>query len=138
MRHTPEREIVLQLVFELPPFFTAKELESACKNERLTRGTVYNTLELLVSAQILRGVQRLNGNHGTEYEIIVDDQPHMWVMCQKCGRIFDMKDKAIERIILERKYANFEASHFSLVVYGQCKTCRPMRSGRYTRKATPK
>lgn len=138
MRHTPEREIVLQLVFELPPFFTAKELEEKCKAEHLTRGTVYNSLELFVSAQILRGVHRLQGNHATEYEVIVEEQPHMWVICQKCGRVFDMKDKAVERIIMERKYTNFGVTHFSLVVYGQCKTCRATRAGRYSPKSTPK
>lgn len=127
-RHTPEREIVLQVVFEMPPFFTSQELEERCQEEHLSRATVFNTLDLLVAAQILRAVHRLQGKRNIEYELIVEAQPHMWGICQKCGRVFEMKDKVIERVVMEHKYGNFEPAYLSLVVYGKCRVCRIKKS----------
>ena len=63
----------------------------------------------------------------TEYELIVLPRPRMQVVCLKCGRVTDIQDKAIERLVEERKYTNFEMQRFSLFIYGECRTCRRRR-----------
>ena len=128
MRHTPEREMVLMCVCQLPQPFTADELEQACQNDRISHGTIYNALELFITAQILHANNRQKGRHATEYELISGNKIRMQYICQECGRTVEMHDKAISRLIRERKYSNFELQHFSLYVYGQCKICRSKKA----------
>ena len=118
------RNAVLEQAFMLPQPFTADQLVEACQAQRISVGTVYNSLEIFVSAQILHSITRQRGQNATEYEWMVGDQTRMQVVCEKCGRVSDFHDKAIERLIQERRYSNFTIQHFSLYVYGECKLCR--------------
>ena len=124
MRVTVERKMVLEQICLLKQPFTAQQLTEACLAQRLSRGTVYNNLELFLSAQILHAFTRQTGRIATEYELTNQPSPRLQFICTKCGRTVDMHDKAIERMIRERKYSNFELQTFSLTVYGQCKICR--------------
>ena len=123
-RPSKVRNEVLEQAFLLPQPFTADQLMEACKEQRISTGTVYNSLQLFVSAQILHGITRQRGQNATEYEWMVGDQTRMQVVCEKCGRVSDFHDKAIGRLIQERRYSNFNMQHFSLYVYGECKLCR--------------
>lgn len=123
-RPSKVRNAVLEQAFMLPQPFTADQLVEACQAQRISVGTVYNSLEIFVSAQILHSITRQRGQNATEYEWMVGDQTRMQVVCEKCGRVSDFHDKAIERLIQERRYSNFTIQHFSLYVYGECKLCR--------------
>lgn len=124
MRVSRVREMVLEQVCLLPQPFTADRLAKACMAERISVGTVYNALDLFLSAQILHASKRQRGKAATEYELITSRQTRMQIICQRCGRVSEIHDKAIERLVQERKYSNFNASHFSVFVYGECKHCR--------------
>lgn len=124
LRPSVVRNAVLEQVCLLPQPFTAKQLAEVCKEQRISVGTVYNSLNIFISAQILHAANRQRGKAATEYELTTTDQSRMQVMCVKCGRVSDIADKAIARLIKERKYSNFKISHFSLFVYGECKVCR--------------
>ena len=123
-RPSKVRNEVLEQAFLLPQPFTADQLMEACKEQRISTGTVYNSLQLFVSAQILHSITRQRGQAATEYEWMIGGQTRMQIICQKCGRVSDFHDKAIERLIQERRYSNFVLQHFSLYVYGECKLCR--------------
>ena len=123
-RPSKVRNEVLEQAFLLPQPFTADQLMEACKEQRISTGTVYNLLQLFVSAQILHSITRQRGQAATEYEWMIGGQTRMQIICQKCGRVSDFHDKAIERLIQERRYSNFVLQHFSLYVYGECKLCR--------------
>lgn len=124
MRPSKVRNIVLEQICLLPQPFTAEQLVEACKNERISVATVYNCLNLFLLARILYAHNRQRGRAVTEYEIIVGKPVRFQMMCTKCGRVTDIHDKAIERLIKERKYSNFTLQHFSLFIYGECKICR--------------
>lgn len=124
MRVSQVREMVLKQVCLLPQPFNADQLTKACAAERISVGTVYNALDLFLSAQILHASERQRGRAATEYELITGHQTRMQIICQRCGRVSETRDKAIERLIQERKYSNFNASHFSIFIYGECKHCR--------------
>ena len=68
------------------------------------------------------------GKAATEYEVITGEHHRMEIICQKCGRVAEIQDKAIARLIKERKYSNFTLQHYSLFVYGECKICRRHKS----------
>jgi len=124
MRPSAVRNMVLEQVCLLHQPFTAEQLIAVCAPERISVGTVYNALGLFVQADILRGLQRQRGHIQTEYELIQDSAKHMQFICKNCGRTVDFNDKAIARLIEERKYTNFNLLSYSLIIYGECKTCR--------------
>lgn len=124
MRPSSVRNMVLEQACVLHQPFTAEQLIQVCATERISVGTVYNALDLFVKAHILRGEQRQRGHIRTEYELIRAGAKHMQYICSKCGRTVDFQDKAIARLIEERRYTNFNMSQYSLIVYGECKICR--------------
>ena len=62
-----------------------------------------------------------------EYELIGSGVVRMEVICRKCGRVTEIHDKAITRLVQERKYSNFTPQQYSLFVYGECKVCRRLK-----------
>lgn len=124
MRPSKVRNMVLEQACALPQPFTAKKLEEVCVQERISVGTVYNSLKVFVAAQIVRGIKRQRGTAAAEYEFVTGSTNRMQIICKKCGRVTEVTDKAITRLIQERKYSNFNMQHFSLSVYGECKVCR--------------
>lgn len=124
LRPSRVREMVLEQVCLLPQPFTADQLVEACRAQRISVGTVYNALNLFLLAHILHANERQRGRSATEYELIIGKQMRMQMMCTKCGRVSEIRDKAIERLVKERKYTNFTMRYFSLFIYGECKKCR--------------
>ena len=128
LRPSVVRTAVLEQACYLPQPFTAKQLIEVCKEQRISIGTVYNSLNLFISAQILHATERQRGKMATEYEVVTSNQHRMQIICQKCGRVSDIQDKAIARLIKERKYSNITLQHYSLFIYGECKVCRRQKS----------
>lgn len=128
MRHTPEREMVLTEICDMPQPFKADKLTERCQKLRLSQGTVYNTLSLFVSARILHAFIRENGRAATEYELTVGEKSRIQMICTNCGRMVDLHDKAIEHIVNARKYNNFVPEHYTMRIYGQCKVCRSLKN----------
>ena len=124
MRPSKVRDMVLAQICNLPQPFTAEQLVTACREERISVGTVYNALNLFVLAQILQVHERQRGRSASEYELAVGTTVKMQMTCNKCGRVSEFHDKVIERLIKEKKYTNFNLHHFSLSIYGECKKCR--------------
>ena len=123
-RPSKVRNIVLSLACALPQPFTAEQLQRACETERISVGTVYNSLNTFVDAQILRATERQRGKAATEYELISGSSNRLQIVCKKCGRVTDVTDKAITTLVQNRKYSNFNMQHFSLFIYGECRICR--------------
>lgn len=127
MRPSVVRNKVLELLTSLEQPFLADQLVELCQKERISVATVYNALNLFVMARILHANTRQRGRASTEYELITGKTSRMQIICTKCGRVSDIMDKAMVRLVEEKKYSNFEWQHFSLFVYGECKVCRQKR-----------
>ena len=123
-RPSKVRNIVLSLACALPQPFTAEQLQRACETERISVGTIYNSLNTFVDAQILRATERQRGKAATEYELITGSSNRLQIVCKRCGRVTDITDKAITTLVQNRKYSNFNMQHFSLFIYGECRICR--------------
>lgn len=127
MRASVVREMVLAQACLLKQPFTAALLEEACKTEHISTGTVYNALNLFIEAEIVKVYDRGYGQTVTEYEVTnTASRSHMQIICRKCGRRAGFYDKALMRMINERKYVNFNMQNYTLVVYGECKICRKL------------
>lgn len=123
MRPSSVRNMVLEQMCRLVQPFSAEQLVKACKAEHISVGTVYNTLNMLIDAHILHSIQRERGKISTEYEF-VGPNIRMQMMCSKCGRVAEIHDKAITRLIQDRTYTNFIPRNYTLTIYGECKLCR--------------
>lgn len=123
-RPSKVRNMVLMQICQLPQPFTADQLLKACEADRISVGTIYNSLETFVDANILVAFERQMGKNAAEYELITGSANRMQIICQKCGRVTNFTDKAITTLIQDRKYSNLNMQHFSLFVYGECKICR--------------
>jgi len=133
MRHTPEREMVLNEICDMQQPFTAEQLTERCKPLRLTQATVYNSLKLFIVARILHSFVRETGRSATQYELAVATRSTVMMVCTRCGRTVELRDKtAIDHIVAMRKYSNFVPENYSMRIYGHCKLCRRIlaRGGR--------
>lgn len=124
LRHTQERYILLQALCEMEQPFIAGALVEVARSQHISQATVYNSIALFVSAQILHCVGREYGRAGAKYELITDGTIHMELICKRCGRVSRFRDVAIENLVRARRYSNFNLQHYSFYVYGECKTCK--------------
>ena len=124
MRLTQERLIILRHICTLPRNFTAdKVVKDLCQSQHISTATIYNNLAMLCDAHILRLLPHRQ-QQGAQYELAIGDKNSLRYVCTQCGREVVFKNKAIEQLLLDRNFSNFEMDNFSLVVYGHCKTCR--------------
>lgn len=86
-RSTSERFKVLEAVLDMKGHFNADELYATMvmNKSRTSRATVYSTLELLETAEIIfRHNFRSDCNY---YEVRFDEPHHDHLICVKCGHI---------------------------------------------------
>ncbi|KAB2907647.1 MAG: transcriptional repressor [Ignavibacteriales bacterium] len=120
-RITPERFEVLDAALEFDGHFSADELFISMKNNnsRVSRATVYNTLELLCQAELLS--QRNFSNKVNYYESNYKRQNHFHLVCIDCGRIVEFTDKRIEKISKEIGLSlGFKTSSYSYNIFARC------------------
>ncbi|MCG6154212.1 Fur family transcriptional regulator [Rubinisphaera margarita] len=134
MRLTPEREIIVDEVFDNHEHFDAEELSErlrASGRKRVSRSTVYRTLESMESAGLIRKVARPNGSEIWEHDYGYPQHDHL--ICRKCGELQEFHNDEIKAILetVADKMGFFMDGH-RLEVFGLCSNCRraPVRRHR--------
>jgi len=125
LRVTPERMAVLDAALESRAHFDADQLFLALKNKgsKVSRATVYNTLEKLREAGLL--VKSRFGERLAKYEITLGTQPHHHLICRSCGRIEEFVDKRVDRMARDAAAClDHELEDAVLHIYGVCPSCR--------------
>ena len=91
-RITPERFEVLDSALNYIGHFGADDLFIIMKRNksRVSRATVYNTLELLAQCDVL--VKRNFGDNITRYESNFKKNKHDHLICMDCGRIVEFSN----------------------------------------------
>lgn len=124
LRRTVEREMILEKVMEMPDNFSVDSLRASLEQTyRVSLATVYNTMQLLTNAGIVRRHQ-FDGQI-SRYEKIAPsgDGNHHHLVCTECGKIKTVKDIEIARMVNSRRYPTFHATYFTLCIYGVCSRC---------------
>ena len=121
LRRTTERYAILNRIMNINGHFTVEELQQLLDIDgfRVSRSTVYNTIELLIEAKLLR--RHVFEGMQAQYERIT--LPHTHLICTTCGKIKEVRDPNLAAFMNARRFNAFNTDHYSLYVYGTCSTC---------------
>ena len=124
-RITQARRYVFDHVFSRHDHFRADEVAAALASgvSRVSRGTVYHTLSLLVKAGMVKEIR--DSDTHVHYEHIYGHPQHEHMICDKCGSFIEFCDGDIDHLLkaaCERK--NFTPRNYRIVVFGTCEHCR--------------
>src|SRR5437867_6979992 len=93
---TAERAALVREIFATHYHFEADELLFKMKEKRvkISRATVYRTLELLVKSGMVRRVHL--GEDHYHYEHVTGNSHHDHLICTTCGTVIEFNDPVLE------------------------------------------
>lgn len=135
-RRTPERFTILEAVYSVNGCFDIDELLEYMEDKmkfRVSRATIYNTISLLINANLV--VHHQFGSESKYERCVGTEKSHM--ICTKCGKVTEIGNIDLTET-LTANIKKFHLTHYSLYLYGLCNKCHQAMKRRKARMSKEK
>lgn len=121
-RMTTQKKDIWEEVYKTRTHFEVEEFidKIRAKNIKYGRATVYRTIKQLLDAGLIQKIQTRDGK--VFYERTPDHQQHDHIICNDTGKIIEIKDERIEKLLNEIcDEMGFVPEYRSLHIYASSK-----------------
>jgi Fur family ferric uptake transcriptional regulator len=124
-KRSSKRDLILNVFLRQEGHLSADDLVDIIRREdqRISRATIYRTLQWMVDAGIARKVDFGEGRFRFEHSY--RHPRHFHLICKSCNQSSEFLSSDIESLIEEIAAArNFTARQSVVQIYGECQACR--------------